>query len=447
MRVLFVSYVFPPVGGAGVQRITKWVRYLPEFGITPVVLTAANASVPVHDQTLEKDIPPHVKILRARTLEPDYSTKRRAMGAPRHDCVPSRVARWAAHAARDLGRLAFPDPQILWIPDALGRLDAALAEGVDAAVITAPPFSSFLLLPWIQSRLRIPVVLDYRDEWTTTLTSGHDHAASRIVQSLSERLEAWLVARADAITTATDEYRSALLSRFPNLHPNRILFLPNGFDSADLPSSPVLPPGDAFVMTYAGTVFRLTSLRGLVDALHLLRARTPRLSRLLQVRIYGRVTPAEEATLAGTESLGIRRFGYAPHTEVLAALAASHVNLCVLDEVPGAERVYPAKAFELMALRRRCLVLTPPGALDRLARSHAMGDIVRPRDATGIANTIEGYLTRWEHGQFPIEHAAENIDGYERRALAQRLAQVLRGLVADEHTEAPKMAYPTREPA
>lgn len=38
-QVLFVAYYFPPLGGAGVQRTLKFVKYLPEFGWQPHVLT------------------------------------------------------------------------------------------------------------------------------------------------------------------------------------------------------------------------------------------------------------------------------------------------------------------------------------------------------------------------------------------------------------------------
>ena len=41
-RVLFISYPFPPVGGAGVQRVVKFLKYLPEFGWDSSVLTVAN---------------------------------------------------------------------------------------------------------------------------------------------------------------------------------------------------------------------------------------------------------------------------------------------------------------------------------------------------------------------------------------------------------------------
>ena len=38
-KVLTVAYMFPPIGGAGVQRNSKFVRYLPEFDYDPVVVT------------------------------------------------------------------------------------------------------------------------------------------------------------------------------------------------------------------------------------------------------------------------------------------------------------------------------------------------------------------------------------------------------------------------
>ncbi|HLK35258.1 MAG TPA: hypothetical protein VKU41_00810, partial [Polyangiaceae bacterium] len=57
MRALIVSYSFPPVGGAGVQRVLKLAKYLPAYGITPALLTVENPSVPVRDASLERDVP------------------------------------------------------------------------------------------------------------------------------------------------------------------------------------------------------------------------------------------------------------------------------------------------------------------------------------------------------------------------------------------------------
>ena len=69
-KVLIISYYFPPSGGAGVQRMLKFVKYLREFGWEPVVLTARNADYPAYDESLQSEIPPGIKVYRSRIVEP-----------------------------------------------------------------------------------------------------------------------------------------------------------------------------------------------------------------------------------------------------------------------------------------------------------------------------------------------------------------------------------------
>jgi hypothetical protein len=38
-KVLMIAHQFPPIGGSGVQRTVKFVKYLRDFGWEPVVLT------------------------------------------------------------------------------------------------------------------------------------------------------------------------------------------------------------------------------------------------------------------------------------------------------------------------------------------------------------------------------------------------------------------------
>ena len=74
-KALLVSYTFPPTGGAGIHRVLKLAKYLPAHGISPAVLTAQNPSVPLRDESLLRDIPADMPLLRARTLEPGYAIK------------------------------------------------------------------------------------------------------------------------------------------------------------------------------------------------------------------------------------------------------------------------------------------------------------------------------------------------------------------------------------
>ena len=38
MKILQITYYYPPMGGAGVQRALKFSKYLPRHGVTPIVL-------------------------------------------------------------------------------------------------------------------------------------------------------------------------------------------------------------------------------------------------------------------------------------------------------------------------------------------------------------------------------------------------------------------------
>ena len=69
--VLVLVHDFPPAGGAGVQRVLKFVKYLPEFGWRSVVVTATPESYGVIDNTLTSDIPADTPILRVPSFDPN----------------------------------------------------------------------------------------------------------------------------------------------------------------------------------------------------------------------------------------------------------------------------------------------------------------------------------------------------------------------------------------
>lgn len=423
LRALLICYVFPPVGGAGVQRVLKLVKYLPRYGVTPAVLTARAPSVPLTDASLERDVPVGTEVVRARTFEPGYAAKQLAWQV--------RAAGGGGPAQRlkqtvlGLGRhLLVPDPQVLWLPAAqLALCRRLLSQRPDDVVlISGPPFSPFLLAALARLRPTTAVVLDYRDEWTTTSSAYEMGAASRA----SAWLERAVLRAAHMVTTATEEFRAALLERFDFLAPERVIAIPNGYDPDDFSAELPALRSDVCVLSYAGTVFRLTSARGLLAGLRLLHEREPQLARLLQVRFIGRIVETERDAFEGTEELGVQRLGYLSHAATLAQLGESHVALCILDAIEGVERIYPAKIFELMRLGRPCLALTPDGALANLVRRHQLGQVVAPRDAPAIAESLAGLLRQFQDGKLPTRSAAVDTERFDRRDQARRFAEVMR---------------------
>ena len=169
-RVLVVSYAFPPVGGAGVQRSVKLLKYLGDFGWVGDVLTVDNPSVPLRDDSLLCDVPPTAHVYRARTLEPSYATKEATWGevtSPQATASPWRSLRGRALSVAR--RAAVPDPQVLWLPGAVLALRRVLRGPLRpaAVLLSAPPFSQFLLGPVVRQHPGVGLVYDYRDEWST----------------------------------------------------------------------------------------------------------------------------------------------------------------------------------------------------------------------------------------------------------------------------------------
>ena len=63
-KVLIITYYWPPAGGPGVQRWLKFVKYLPEFDIEPIVYCPKNPTYPTADPSLCNEISKQLKVLK-----------------------------------------------------------------------------------------------------------------------------------------------------------------------------------------------------------------------------------------------------------------------------------------------------------------------------------------------------------------------------------------------
>src|SRR5690349_24233327 len=94
-RVLMIAYHFPPLrGSSGIQRTLRFCQYLPEFGWTPLVLTANERAYESVDQASLREIPEGLVVRRAFALN---------------------TARHLAIAGRYPARLAIPDRWVSWV--------------------------------------------------------------------------------------------------------------------------------------------------------------------------------------------------------------------------------------------------------------------------------------------------------------------------------------------
>ena len=435
-RVLLVSYHFPPVGGAGVQRAAKLVKYLRRYGWDATVLAASNPSVPVLDHSLLADVPSDMLVARARTWEPGYAFKQSlttaapAAGAAAGAGTSAASARLRS-ALRALAGLALqPDPQILWAPSGL-QAGALLLELLphNAIMATGPSYSNLLLGAWLKELSGLPLLLDFRDEWDLSARYLENHARDRFSRSIQGRMQRWVLRRADAIVATTRASARSLADNAREAGSGAIVScVYNGFDRTDLErlaASPDIPPPaeGAFRLVYTGTLWNLADVRPLVEAVEILAARDPRALACLDLALVGRKTPEQQALVErlARRPCKLHVQGYCEHAGALAWMASADALCVLLSEGQGAERVVPAKLFEYMAMRKEILAVLPDGEAADLVRWCGAGANYLPSDTAGIARCLADRLA----GARVTPSATASIDRFSREVLCGQVAALL----------------------
>lgn len=430
-RVLLVSYHFPPVGGAGVQRPAKFARYLPEFGWDVSVLQCSNPSVPLLDPSLLSDLPADLVTVKARTLEPGYAAK--SASGVSGASSPGGMRTMIGGVIRRVATMVLqPDPQVLWLPAArragrelLGRLPH------HAILATAPSYSNLVLGATLKRHSGLPLLADYRDEWDVSSAYWENAPRDAVSRRVQAALQRRVLRSADAViaTTKASTLRLAERAREAGAHPHTECIY-NGWDPGDLAeaahAAPAIAPDPTrFRLVYTGTLWNLTSIAPVVQAVEQLATSHPALAARLELVILGRKTPDQEQLLSRLQATPtvVHLPGYAPHPVALATMQSADALLLLLSDVPGAERVAPAKLFEYLAVGRPMLAVTPDGETAGIVRSVETDGWRAARDVTGITQWLVDRLEGRSAPALPGRDTARA--SFQRRPQAEQLARLL----------------------
>jgi glycosyltransferase involved in cell wall biosynthesis len=404
-RVLMVAYFFPPLAGAGVQRTIKYVKYLPEHGWDPVVVTTASTSYPARDPSLESDVPAQTPVLRAREV--------RAW----------RALTWigARLPVASLGQtLTWPDGTGAWLPGAVAAALRAVRRYRPSVLYSTSPTETAHLATLIVARLTgLPWVADFRDEWTT---HPWRQGAGPWLHALSERAEQAVAVRADGIVFAAPHYRLANAAATA-----RAITITNGVDPDDMAAvGDVLPVKDRFRIAFVGTLYGRLDIRPVTAAM----ARLVSSGRLdpacCEVRIVGNVWLDHRPDAGGVP---VSEIGYVKHHRAVREMAEASVLLLY---APSSTRNIPGKVFEYLGTGRPVLCVTRrDNPAFALVDEYPAGTCVAPDDAAGIETALMELYESWRSGSLEGSPtgAAAALDRFSRKRLAGQLSRVLNDAV------------------
>jgi glycosyltransferase involved in cell wall biosynthesis len=433
MRVLVVAYYFPPKGGAGTQRFAKFCKYLPDYGIEPVVLTVSEAETSEHA--------PHDDASLAHG-----------------NCRVERVAAPAqvplAMRLRRMLRLHVDADE--WVHAACQRAEQLAAEQpFDAVITTLSPYASYRIGARLQSQLGLPWLADLRDPWA--LDAWRIYPSPVHARVDLDRLRHTLT-RADYVIANVPEAKRAFEAL--GATPGRCVVIPNGFDEEDFDglSAPRPDPAQPFRLVHVGT-FHPASLAAGMTRNTLRKVRNRQMQPLgrtgyyllhavaiwrdrvgaelaaqqLSVHLYGQVDASHRELM---RALGIEHLftlhGYVPHQQSVAALVAADAVFVPLHGLPVGERalVVPGKLYEALASERPVLAALPPGDGADLIAILQAGSVVSPIDAKGLAGALGEMVAAHRMGHTEKGCTRAHLQSFSRRCLTARLASVCASAVA-----------------
>jgi glycosyltransferase involved in cell wall biosynthesis len=431
-RVLVLTYYFPPSGGAGVQRVLKFTKYLPAVDWTPVVLTVKEGAYPARDASLWRDVPASAEVHRTRSWDP-YQLYARLTGQSGDEAVVQGSVEgegrdWKRLLARWVRANVFvPDARVGWVPFAVWRGRQLLADRkVDAILTTGPPHSTHLAGAALQWLTGTPWVADFRDPWTD-INYYQELPHTPWARWLDAALERLVLRRAQAVTTVSPTWRDGLARTVSSRRRDteRFSVVQNGFDEDDVPSTPVRPSREAFELTHVGSLYASRNPESLWRALRRLQAGLSTFN--LRLRLVGPVDPPVWQSLDQHGLTAItEHVPYVPHTDAVTYMRRAGLLILSIESFPRAEGMMTGKIYEYLASGRPVVGIGPPqGDAAALLRKTEGGRLFGRDDPAGLARFIRTHYAAWEMG-LPLSGAApEALRPYRRRAQTERMATLL----------------------
>lgn len=397
-HLALLAWALPPNSNAGVHRPLSFIRYGVELGWR---IDTFQGEVPPnqsqHGDELLGKVPSSVRMHKVPrdTREPSYKF------SPRIDGGFKNALTFAQRAVVALAN----DPP-----------DVVLASG--------PPFFTFVAGLLTARHFEVPLVLDYRDEWSECPFEFVDSSGN---DSWWERK---CLAAADAVLFTTESHRQHQLAVFPELSSSRAHLIPNGWEPSDFltdGSESVHRKANKshFVLAHVGTLAGHTPPQGFLLGLEqLLRSSEDWRSRL-KVQLIGRRSPAAESTLGS--------FVFPETLEIVDHVSKRDANrrmqtsdALLLLATPDLQRYLPGKLFDYVAAGRPVLVVGAEGEASRLLERLGVGVLAPACDGEALNHA----LTKLEQLDMASRQATVQswLHQHRRDALAQRAFDVLDSL-------------------
>lgn len=422
-KVLIVTYYWPPAGGAGVQRVLKFAKYLPKFGWQPIILTVSKPDAPAYDETLQTDIPIECKVYKTKSLEP-FSLYKKLTGKDDSYKIPGdvlvknknlsfieKLSKWIRL------NLFIPDAKIGWMPSAIKEAKNIInEEKIDIIFSTSPPPTTALIAKKIAKISKLKWVADFRDPWMEIVYYQNVERSS-LTKYIDSKFEKTVLNRADVLLTISRDMVNLFTTKVGN---KNYKIIPNGFDETDF--QPIEKKvNHNFTIAYTGaitntrvpTVF-LKALKKFIDSENI---------QNIKLIFAGKTCPEfdEQIKLLELESFFDFK-GFLPHNESTMILQNADLLILAIDNVPHNKGFLTGKIFEYLGAKTPIFAIGPiDGDANKIITETNSGKMVDYTEEEGAYQLLKKMYSNWQSNN--IEFTFE-VEKYSRIKQAEELSKI-----------------------
>ena len=422
-KVLIITYYWPPAGGPGVQRWLKFVKYLPKYGIQPIVYIPDNPTYPIIDNDLLKEVSDSVVIIRNKIFEPyqlasffsKNKTKKISSGIipnTKKQSVLDKIFLWIR------GNLFIPDARVFWVKPSVSYLEKYIVENnIDTIITSGPPHSLHLIGLDLKKRLDLKWFADFRDPWTTI---GYHKSLrlSNYAAAKHKQLEQEVMQTADEIIVTSKTTKT----EFQAITDKPITVITNGYDTASVPAQQL---DTKFTLAHIGSFLSERNPQILWTALQELLIEIPSFKTNLEIKLIGAISQ-EVLTSISDYALDsyLNNLGYVSHSEAIVHQKKSQVLLLIEIDSEDTRSIIPGKLFEYMVSGRPIIAIGPKNSdFAEIITETNSGVFFEYAEKEKLKQVIVTYYNQYLVGE--LKANGVGLQQYSRENLTKQLVQLL----------------------
>ena len=425
-KVLIILYYWPPAGGPGVQRWLKFVKYLPEFNIEPIVYCPSNPNYPIIDKSLKDEIPNGITVISQPIQEPYSFAKlisKKSYKSISSGVIPKRKRQSLVERIMLFvrGNFFVPDARKNWVNPSVAFLSDYINKNViDTIITTGPPHSLHLIGLHLKQSLNIKWVADFRDPWTTI---GY-HKSLKLMNFAKKKhnqLEQKVLNTVDEIIVTSYHTKNefSLKSKQP------IKVVTNGYDNN---SVEINSKDDKFTISHIGSLLSERNPLVLWEVLSELVSENQLFANAFQLNFIGIVS---DAIINTVKSFGLINhlniLGYVNHDKAIEFQKKSQLLLLIEIDSEDTKAIIPGKLFEYMISETPIIGVGPKDSdVETIITESNTGSYFLYSEKEKLKIKVLSYFEDFKNG--PLKSNPVGLQKYSRRNLTEKLSDILHQL-------------------